>query len=510
MSFSLLETQTAYSNFLYPPLVAGVCFIGAYVAFSRLWFHPLAHFPGPTLAALTDYYVMYYDVIKGGEMLDQLNILHERYGPVVRFGPNQLHFSDPAAYDAIYRDPRFPKDPNFYESFNAKEASFGFTSIRAAKERREILRSFFSRKQVLKLEKVTQRAVDQFLESLAQKSEVSLHAGFMCVAMEVITTYCFSQTSNALSYPAFEYPLTIAIQQVNYTCCIVRYFPFLLHAFLALPSWLVGVLSPTMLALPTFRGTLDRQVTEILADPSVLEQTEHEIIYHHLLNPESGAVPLGKTSLQEEAAILVGAGTETVGNACAMAAFHVLANEDIRRRLKGELEGVWPDSETDMPLERLEKLPYLTGVIYEGLRLSHGIVTPLPRIAVDDCEINGIQVPKNTVISMSQTIVHYNPEVFPEPLVFKPERWLGKNSSDLAGHIVAFSKGQRSCLGINLAWAELYLILGNLFRKANLALVDGSSRELKWKALLSPRYDNAIRVKVINIEGVKHFPPHEK
>ncbi|KAF6758268.1 cytochrome P450, partial [Ephemerocybe angulata] len=93
-----------------------------------------------------------------------------------------------------------------------------------------------------------------------------------------------------------------------------------------------------------------------------------------------------------------------------------------------------PDSEADMPLERLEKLPYLTGVIYEGLRLSHGLVTPLPRIA--------------TVISMSQTIVHYNPDVFPEPRLFKPERWLGRDSSDLAGHIVAFSKGQRSCLGI--------------------------------------------------------------
>ncbi|KAF6758569.1 hypothetical protein DFP72DRAFT_176311 [Ephemerocybe angulata] len=150
--------------------------------------HPLAHFPGPTLAALTDYYVMYYDVIKGGEMLDQLNILHERYGPVVRFGPNQLHFSDPAAYDAIYRDPRF-----FSTSHAPRALPFNIYVYQ----------------------------VDQFLESLAQKSEVSLHAGFMCVAMEVITTYCFSHPSNALSYPAFEYPLTMALQQVNYTNCII-------------------------------------------------------------------------------------------------------------------------------------------------------------------------------------------------------------------------------------------------------------------------------------------------
>lgn len=49
-------------------------------AFSRLYLHPLARFPGPLLAALTGYYQTYFDIVKGGELIPQLQKLHERYG----------------------------------------------------------------------------------------------------------------------------------------------------------------------------------------------------------------------------------------------------------------------------------------------------------------------------------------------------------------------------------------------------------------------------------------------
>lgn len=47
---------------------------------SRLYFHPLSRFPGPALAALTDYYVSYYVIFKDGAWITQLRALHERYG----------------------------------------------------------------------------------------------------------------------------------------------------------------------------------------------------------------------------------------------------------------------------------------------------------------------------------------------------------------------------------------------------------------------------------------------
>lgn len=52
----------------------------AYFLATRLYFHPLAQIPGPVLAALTDYYVTYYDIVKDGKMVHQLEKLHHQYG----------------------------------------------------------------------------------------------------------------------------------------------------------------------------------------------------------------------------------------------------------------------------------------------------------------------------------------------------------------------------------------------------------------------------------------------
>jgi hypothetical protein len=92
---------------------------------------------------------------------------------------------------------------------------------------------------------------------------------------------------------------------------------------------------------------------------------------------------------------------------------------------------------------------------------------------------------------MSQTFIHLNPDIFPNPDKFEPERWLVDDVRTLDNNLVPFSKGPRACLGIkyvpslplrgqnersltldfpSLAWAELYLILGNVFRKVGLEL----------------------------------------
>ena len=64
-------------------LVFGVLvplFFGVSLVIRRLFFHPLADFPGPRLAAVTSFYKTYYEVVKGGEMLQQIEYLHSRYG----------------------------------------------------------------------------------------------------------------------------------------------------------------------------------------------------------------------------------------------------------------------------------------------------------------------------------------------------------------------------------------------------------------------------------------------
>jgi cytochrome P450 len=69
---------------------------------------------------------------------------------------------------------------------------------------------------------------------------------------------------------------------------------------------------------------------------------------------------------------------------------------------------------------------------------------------------------------MTGSLTHQNPSIFPDPHTFNPERWLVGSEADrkrLEGYLVPFSKGPRICLGMNLAMAELYLILAMVFRR---------------------------------------------
>ncbi|KXN86367.1 Trichodiene oxygenase, partial [Leucoagaricus sp. SymC.cos] len=119
----------------------------------------------------------------------------------------------------------------------------------------------------------------------------------------------------------------------------------------------------------------------------------------------------------------------------------------------------------------LRSLPYLTAVIKESLRFSHGFVSPLPRLVEGpDRYIAGIKIPSGTIVGMSVTSLHNNGALFPSPEVFDPERWLRPESKNLESFLAPFSKGPRMCLGINLAWMELYLIFGNVFRRLHIEL----------------------------------------
>lgn len=64
---------------------------------------------------------------------------------------------------------------------------------------------------------------------------------------------------------------------------------------------------------------------------------------------------------------------------------------------------------------------------------------------------------------MSAGLMHLDPRIFPSPLEFQPERWLENKGLDR--YLVSFSKGSRQCVGINLAYSELYLCLNAVFTR---------------------------------------------
>lgn len=76
---------------------------------------------------------------------------------------------------------------------------------------------------------------------------------------------------------------------------------------------------------------------------------------------------------------------------------------------------------------------------------------------------------------MTSLLQHKDPSIFPNPEKFDPDRWLDTKS--LEKYLVAFSKGTRQCLGINLATAEIYLTLRTVFRRFDMQLYETTERD---------------------------------
>ncbi|KAH9482841.1 Cytochrome P450 monooxygenase [Psilocybe cubensis] len=448
----------------------------------RLYFHPLSSFPGPRLAAATSLYKTYYDIIKGGEMLTQIHRLHSIYGSVIRIGPNELHFNDFRAYSEIYSvGSHLTKDPKFYSCFNANGSAFGAIDPHVSKTRRSFMNKFFSRKEVIKLEDVIQQKVDRLVSKLETTSGTTtdMFLAFRSATLDIITAYMFGHCLDAIEYPDFSSPLLLNIQIALPLLWVIKSFPWVLPILSILPKskWCARSIFEQFQALLFVRNflvaSLDRTAQEVKlkAHPEPSLST----ICHRLFDPMSkaGLIYPSLQAIIDESLSLLQAGSDTVGNTCTVGTFYVLNDKVIYTQLITELRTQWPDKTVPVDLAFLQKLPYLTAVIKESLRLSHGFVTPLPRIVGHSgAKVGGFEIPPNTIVSMSVTSVHLNETLFPNPSQFKPERWLHSSHLSLGRFLVPFSAGPRMCMGMSMAWAELYLFFGYLFRKLDMQIID--------------------------------------
>lgn len=129
---------------------------------------------------------------------------------------------------------------------------------------------------------------------------------------------------------------------------------------------------------------------------------------------------------------------QTSRNTIGFAIIHLLEHPEVLAQLREELDDLYPrDSKALFSHDDLKSLPYLNAVINETMRIKPVAMGGLPRQTVQDYVIGGkYHIPKDIIISAHIYACQTNPEYWPEPLAFKPERWL--EDSDIPADKDAF------------------------------------------------------------------------
>ncbi|XP_025990768.2 cytochrome P450 4C1 [Solenopsis invicta] len=180
---------------------------------------------------------------------------------------------------------------------------------------------------------------------------------------------------------------------------------------------------------------------------------------------EKDDTPMTDDELRSQVDTIMFAGHDTTSVAVCWTLFLLGNNLDHQEKVHEELEEVFGDSEAPATVKQLPLLKYLDRVIKETLRIFPS-ANLISRELVEDVKLDDHILPKDHEVSVPIALVHRNPEVWPDPLKFDPDRFLPENSKDRNPYAyVPFSAGPRNCVGIRFAQQELKLLLVAILRK---------------------------------------------
>merc|ERR1712130_913039 len=115
--------------------------------------------------------------------------------------------------------------------------------------------------------------------------------------------------------------------------------------------------------------------------------------------------------------------------------------------------------------ESITDMPYLEACIKEALRIFSP-VSRNDRMCTKDWQDEGLFIPKGMLINIPLYVIHHNPEYWPEPELFKPERFLKENADKIVPYSwLPFGAGPRACIGERFAMAEMKMALAKVFSK---------------------------------------------
>ncbi|KAK1229348.1 hypothetical protein PQX77_007605 [Marasmius sp. AFHP31] len=501
---------------VYPVVLAALLVIIAYTvlrAIYNLFMSPLSAIPGPWYAAVSDLWLTIH-VVKL-EQCKVIDSLFEKYGPVVRVGPNKVVFNDISTTRNVYSIHKFDKS-DYYKSLLTNENDHAMTTLEHAPHsmRRKGYAPHYNPTNLARFQPEMHEPTLELishLEKMDQKMPLECLALFRNLMVEVIVSTSYGYRLGAVSKWATETEdrLSVAISD----------FPKRGILRSVVPTWAWNLVCRIPNARWRQMCDSDKIMAEFVSErvyqtraqmnaEGKLDSSEKVPMLHRLLNHRYSTTNENMPDsdiISEHMGHMI-AGSDTTSTSLSYFLWELTRRPDIAKKLQAELDEAMHDSRVIPDISVLQELPYLNAFIKEGLRVYSAVPSPLERVvpssssksgaANESFDLMGFEVPPGTVVATQAWSMHRNPAIFPSPEAFMPERWLENDAPGCSERLVRmtqymmpFGTGTRVCGGQNVAQMMMRIVIAAIVRNFDVhapAETNEQSMEIKDSFVIFP------------------------
>jgi cytochrome P450 len=245
-----------------------------------------------------------------------------------------------------------------------------------------------------------------------------------------------------------------------------------------------GLPTPTARRLRRSRVTLDQACAAMVGARRAQPEPGHDVLGLLLASGMTDA------EVRDELVTLVIAGHETVAASLTWTLRLLAEHPEVVARVHAELDRVLTDGTPAggtraAGWQDVSSLPVVRAVVDEGLRL-YPPAWVITRRALTDDVVDGVPVPAGTLVITSPWVHHRRADLWPDPLRFDIDRWLGEDAGSRREGYIPFGAGPRLCIGREFAVVESVMVLAELLRDRTVAPA-GARPDVVAAVTLRPR-----------------------
>ena len=291
-------------------------------------------------------------------------------GPIVRISPWEIHVNDPDWNESFKVSSKVNKYHWYYRFVGTSDAAFGTADHDLHRIRRKAQQNYFTIDAVSRfdpvLANITAKLVKRLRELKGTKKPANLSNAFRSLATDVVTEFCFHESSNLLDQEDFAAAFQKTVRDFPEIGLWHRHFGLILDILELMPRWLTKIINPTGIDVLDFFDNIGVQTKAIVADyhneTKVKKYSKPNVIHQMLDAEELSSKDKSTERLALEVRTFVGAGTETSGNALSSITFYLLENPEKAKKLKKEIQDAQKNSNVPLRYHDLQQLPYLVSL----------------------------------------------------------------------------------------------------------------------------------------------------